>query len=259
MASSIYTLFDDQKKNTIAMAIQKSVKKACDEKRQLKLFFRADDIAAPYINYHRMMALFLRYRVPLCLAVVPTWITRARWESMKPYRKEGGNFFCWHLHGYRHQNHELTGKKQEFGPGRSRFDISHDLVKGYSRLESILGNDAFPVFTPPWNRCSKETMQELKKMGFKAISRSHGAQPEPPQGLKDVRIHVDLHTRKDTTPQLGWEKLLKEFQNGIESGTCGIMIHHMQMNEAAFTFLELLLELFSKNPQLEMVNYRDLV
>nr|NJM01228.1 hypothetical protein [Desulfobacula sp.] len=133
--------------------------------QEIKIFFRADDIAAPSKNFSRMMGLFLKYQVPLCLAVVPAWLTPKRWEAMAEFREKGRDLFCWHMHGYRHMNYEPQGKKQEFGPARTARVVLNDLIKGRERLETIMGKDLTPVFTPPWNRCSRDALMMLKKPG----------------------------------------------------------------------------------------------
>jgi len=204
------------------------------------------------------MALFQQFRIPLCLAVVPAWLTRSRWEAMAPFLGDG-ELFCWHMHGYRHQNHETQGKKQEFGLARPRETVHQDLSRGYARLQDIMGSHFFPVFTPPWNRCSTEAMESLKTLNFKAVSRSFGGKPLPPPNLPDIAVHVDLHTRKDPDPQTGWVKLLGELETGLASGRCGIMLHHMRMNDPAFLFLEYLLDLIAKTAKFSAVTYRELV
>lgn len=259
MSSIIYKQLDRQQQEIMLDAVKKIIDRACTRKKQVKLFFRADDIAVPSKNFDRMTALFLKYQMPLCLAVVPAWMTKTRWEAIKPFRDKGGHLLCWHMHGYRHHNHEATGRKQEFGPQRTRADIFQDLANGRERLVSILGKALTPVFTPPWNRCSQQTLFILKDLGFKGVSRNHGASPSPPHGLKDIAVHVDLHTRKDKTPQTGRQNLLKEFETGFFAGVCGIMIHHMCMDKTAFDFLDALLALMSADSRIERVTYADLI
>lgn len=221
-------------------------------------FFRADDIGVPGRNFSRMMELFLRYRLPLCLAVVPTWLTRQRWEALAPLAEKGGDLFCWHQHGWRHVNHEVQGKKQEFGPGRPVIDIRTDLAKGQQRLAAVLNHRFALFFTPPWNRCTRETMAALVSLGFEGISRSAGNDPGPPLGLKEISVHVDLHTRKETSPDLGWQALFNELSQGMESGVCGIMLHHMRMNEAAFIFLDALLRQVASQRKIEVATFTTL-
>jgi hypothetical protein len=70
---------------------------------------------------------------------------------------------------------------------------------------------------------------------------------------------VDLHTRKETSAEEGRQKLLEEFRTGLASPVCGIMLHHMCMNDQAFLLLEYLLELFSGYGQIQKITYQELI
>jgi peptidoglycan/xylan/chitin deacetylase (PgdA/CDA1 family) len=222
------------------------------------IFFRADDVAAPGRNFAKLMDIFRRHRVPLCLAVVPAWLTARRWQYLKGLGAEESSLWCWHQHGWRHVNHEIDGKKQEFGASRSRLDIKRDLVQGKRRLEDLMEAEFFPVFTPPWNRCSFSTLQLLRELGYAAVSRSRGSRPKVAGELTDIFVNVDLHTRKERDPALGWRNLFNELQQAIPSDRCGIMIHHQRMNAAAFDFLEMIIRVLVRRRELQLVNYRDL-
>jgi len=52
---------------------------------------------------------------------------------------------------------------------------------------------------------------------------------------------------------------MEEFTRGVDSSACGIMIHHMRMNDQAFIFLEYLLELFTAYKKINFVTYNDLI
>ncbi len=259
MISSIYNSFENHLPTETGDAVKSIIEKHMLSKEKITIFFRADDIGVPSKNYSRMMELFIKYRTPLCLAVVPCWMTKQRWKIMENFESQGKNLFCWHIHGYRHVNHEIRGKKFEFGESRSSKEVFSDLSRGYKRLQSIIGKNLTPIFTPPWNRCSLETMQILQKLGIQGISRSHGVKPLPPRGFKDFPIHVDLHTRKEKDAQQGWQNLLRQFDKAAGFKTCGIMIHHMRMNSQAFIFLEFLLKLFSEYNQIKIVTYKNLL
>ena len=222
------------------------------------IFFRADDVAAPGEKFARLMGIFKRHRVPLCLAVVPAWLTGRRWQYLKGLGAKESSLWCWHQHGWRHVNHETDGKKQEFGVSRSRLRIKRDLVLGKRRLENLMAAEFYPVFTPPWNRCSLSTLQLLGELGYVAVSRSRGSEPKAPRELSDYWVNVDLHTRKERDPAVGWKNLLAEFQQAISSKFCGIMIHHQRVNEAAFEFLEMLIRILVKCRDLQLVNYKEL-
>ena len=223
------------------------------------VFFRADDVAVPGRNLNGLLDMFKRHRAPLCLAVVPAWITAGRWHYLKDLGAGEPALWCWHQHGWRHVNHETDGKKQEFGASRGPSDIKRDLARGKRRLEDILGEAFYPAFTPPWNRCGFSTLQLLQELGYVAVSRSCGSQPEAPGELPDFCVNVDLHTRKERDPASGWRNLLEELQQAISSGRAGIMIHHQRMNAAAFDFLDILLTILVKKTEIQLLNFKDLV
>ena len=226
---------------------------------QIDVFFRADDVGVPSRNFARLLGLFSEYRIPLALAVVPAWLTVPRWRQIQAVADAHLPLWCWHQHGWRHVNHEPVGKKCEFGPGRTERGICSDLKRGRERLEEILGNYYFPVFTPPWNRCDRRTLNILSKQGFLAISRCLGALPKTPDGFPDLSVHVDLHTRKGICPSTDRRLLLDEIAHALAAGSCGFMLHHQRMNDAAFAFLEVLLQALSDCPQVKPVGFNKLV
>jgi hypothetical protein len=222
------------------------------------VYFRADDIGVPGAKFSRMMELFSNYRIPLSLAVVPAWLTAQRWNALRGSGQRFSSLWCWHQHGWRHINHEYKGRKQEFGPERLQADIKGDLLKGKCRLENIMGDNFYPVFTPPWNRCNLQTLELVKDCGFFAVSRNCGALPPAPHALPDFCVDVDLHTRKVIDPATEWSRLFAELTEYLSSGRCGIMIHHRQMNRAAFDFLEILLKIFKRHKRIRLLNFKNL-
>jgi hypothetical protein len=222
------------------------------------VFFRADDIGIPSARFEQLIECFIKHNLPLCLATVPSWLTEQRLKDLRQITGKNNAQWCWHQHGRVHRNFEKDGKKQEFGPARTKNDIHTSLSKGRKRLEQLLDKDFHPVFTPPWNRCSSDTLQALANLGFKAVSRSKGARPETLAKLPDFQVNVDLHTRKEIEPQLALDNLLQELEQGFVSGLCGIMIHHQRMNRAALELLDLLLGIIKCNRKLVPVHFADL-
>ena len=224
-----------------------------------QVYFRADDVAVPGRQFQRMMELFTNYRVPLSLAIVPAWLTLERWVALQKIGLPCASLWCWHQHGWRHHNHETEGRNQEFGPGRLFSEIKQDLLKGRQRLDNILEDHFYPVFTPPWNRCNLETLTLLKEYRYRAVSRNFGALPPPPENLPDLCVDVDLHTRKDKDPASGWDRLFKSLRKDISSERCGIVLHHQKMNAAAFDFLDMLLRALKQSKNIALVNFKDLL
>lgn len=226
----------------------------------VRVFFRADDIGVPSKRCSAMLELFQRYSVPLGLAVVPTWITAQRWQSIcAEIDTAKAPLFCWHQHGWAHKNHETQGKKQEFGDSRPAENIAHDILRGRDRLHQLLGSAFVPLFTPPWNRCGTAAMELLAASGYTALSRSSGARPSPPSGLADIQINVDLHTRKESAPQVSAQQLFGELELAMASGYAGIMLHHQRMNHHALNLLECLLRILSHTFEVRLMKMVDMV
>lgn len=223
----------------------------------LQVFFRADDIGFVDERFRRLMQLFAAHQTPLCLALVPAWLNKDVWAGMQEFTPERP-LWCWHQHGWNHSNHEPAGKKCEFGAGRNPLAVRTELKDGRQRLTDLLGGLFVPVFTPPWNRCSRETMEMLLELGYLAVSRSEGAKPLAPQGLPDFAVNVDLHTRKEDDCREGWQNLLKKMTNAVNKGRVGFMIHHQLMNSTAHDFLEILLTELHRRPQVAFCDFRKL-
>lgn len=240
--------------------LKKCIDLGCEQfNGQITVFFRADDVGVPSCNFTRLMGLFTHYRMPLALAVVPSWLTVLRWRRIQSIADAHSPLWCWHQHGRRHVNHEPVGKKCEFGPHRADDAILSDLKQGRARLEAILGDSYFPLFTPPWNRCDRRALNILKELGFLAVSRSAGSLPISPQGLPDLHVHIDLHTRKGMEPTADRRLLLNEIEHALAAGSCGFMLHHQRMNDEAFAFLEVLLQALSDCRLVKPVGFKNLV
>lgn len=244
----------------IAAEIAGRIDKGCQDATNKPLvFFRADDIGIPSYRFQQLIKCFQKHRLPLCLATVPGWLTEPRLKELYRFTGTNNAQWCWHQHGHVHRNFEKVGKKGEFGPTRTKSDVHSSLGKGRKRLEQLLDKDFQPVFTPPWNRCSIDTLQALADLDFKAISRSKGALPTTFPQLPDFQVNVDLHTRKEDEPSLAAQNFLAEIEQGFTSGLCGIMIHHQRMNGAALALLDLLLGLIKTNRHITPVHFTELV
>ncbi|WP_153304872.1 polysaccharide deacetylase family protein [Desulfocapsa sulfexigens] len=256
MISALYTNLPDNTEQLLKNALEKGLAHGSGE---AKIFFRADDIGVPGKQFSHLAELFIKHRLPLCLAVVPTWLTATRFITLQSLTKTNSSQWCWHQHGWLHRNHETKGKKQEFGPARSVTEQIEDLKNGKNRLETLLEDNFSPFFTPPWNRCSLDTLKGLQHLGFKAVSRSIGAKPVCPHGLPDLQVNIDLHTRKEVEPEISFNTLLQELERGISSGTGGVMIHHQRMDTTAFEFLDLFLKTITSFPAIHPLLFRELI
>ncbi len=254
--AALYSLATNTIQSDLAAWIDRLCRQASSP---IPVFFRADDIGIPSSNFQQLITCFLRHKLPLCLATVPTWLTEKRLKNLQDITGKNSSQWCWHQHGYQHRNFERTGKKQEFGPARAEHEIKRSLRLGKERLEALLGPEFQPIFTPPWNRCSGVTIKTLADLNFMALSRSDGAEPQTIPALPDLQVNVDLHTRKEQSAAIGFVNLLNELEQGIHSGQLGIMIHHQRMNSKAFDFLDILLEKIVRCPSFAPVLFTDLL
>ncbi|MDK2955231.1 MAG: hypothetical protein PWQ57_727 [Desulfovibrionales bacterium] len=204
------------------------------------IFFRDDDAAAVGKNFLKMLEMFERRATFLDIAVVPAWLTETRAEAL--LKDAAPPLFGLHQHGFRHVNHETKGKKCEFGPGRPAAEKQRDVLRGKQRLEELLGERFQPIFSPPWNRVDADTLEILLNGRFGALSRFRGAKPAAPAGLASLDANVDMHTRKEPDPEKALDDLLGELLLALREGLAGIMLHHQVMNDAAFAFLDRLLQ-----------------
>ncbi|BHH84401.1 polysaccharide deacetylase family protein [Desulforhopalus sp. 52FAK] len=246
------------------MDVESRIQKAIEEgvhqiDGKATVFFRADDIGIASLNFTQLIDCFTQHKLPLCLATVPTWLTPSRLAELQSLTGISEHQWYWHQHGYVHRNFENTGKNQEFGPARNYEDVLTSLTNGKQRLDSLLGPLNKPVFTPPWNRCSAETLQALKFLGFKAISRSRGAKPSTLPPFPDLQVNVDLHTRKEPLAEESFQNLLEELKRSLSSGNCGIMLHHQRMNKRATEFLDILMKCLKKQQNISFVHFGDLI
>ncbi|NDV23496.1 polysaccharide deacetylase family protein [Desulfovibrio sp. JC022] len=223
------------------------------------VFFRADDIGYPGKQFSAMIDAFQKNNTPLALAVVPAWLNEQRRDMLLEKLGPDLNLWCLHQHGYRHMNNEQQGKKFEFGSSRKKAIVTGELGRGKEKLRNLLGQHFCPIFTPPWNRCSAETMQSLVELGFNGISRSTNVSPQPPQDLPDIPVNIDLHTIKESSPAKGIKILQSQIEEAVQSGNAGFMLHHQRMNKTSQIFLHYLLDKISNTPGLRVKDIQDMI
>jgi len=255
--SSLWTLPFPDLVSLLREALVKGLEEAPG--RNCTIFFRADDIAVPGAMFAAMIRTFQTYHIPLCPALVPTWLSTTRWNKIMELCGSTPALWAWHQHGWRHVNHETQGKNQEFGPGYPEEKKRNDLRRGMSRIRELAGDSFIPVFTPPWNRMDETTMDILTELGFRGISRSENARPAAPAHLPDLQVNVDLHTRKEPLAHECLHNLLNELTRAVATGRCGVMLHHQRMNRTAVNGLETLLKLVAGTPGLKPVHFGDLL
>ena len=177
------------------------------------VFFRDDDAGW---RDDRLRVLLDRFEgIPLDVAAIP--------QALGPRmaRELVARGVAVHQHGLTHVNHEPEGRKCEFGPSRSREAQRRDIEAGRELLRERLDGHVEPIFTPPWNRCTRDTALCLAELGFEVLSRESRAEPlgvlrELPVSLDFVRLSADEFARRF-----------------VEATPVGVMFHHAEMDDAA--------------------------
>jgi peptidoglycan/xylan/chitin deacetylase (PgdA/CDA1 family) len=199
----------------------------------VEVFFRDDDAGWGDERLLELIARFEATGLPLDLAVIPAELTPRLAETLRE-RPVG-----LHQHGYAHVNHQREGRRCEFGSDRSRAQQQDDIARGRERLRELLGDRLDPFFTPPWNRCTRDTGEALVALGFAALSREHRA--EPLGLLPEVSVHLDV-------ARLTPEELDARFAAHVRAGgPVGVMFHHAVMEDADLVRAAALLELLASH------------
>lgn len=195
------------------------------------LFFRDDDAGWDDEQLLRLLDLFGDYGVPLDLAVIPLALAPVLARRISDRVEAQPELVGVHQHGFAHINHEVGGRKCEFGPTRDAALQERDIRQGKQLLNESLGPAVQPIFTPPWNRCGAQTGDCLTRLGFRALSRDSSAEPLDLPGLLELPVRVDWFAKRKGVPltreQIGM--LIAEAMGG--SHPVGIMLHHALMDE----------------------------
>jgi hypothetical protein len=218
------------------------------------MFFRDDDAGWEDDRLLRLLDHFAGHGVPVDVAAIPAALGNATARALVDRAAAAHGRLRVHQHGCAHRNHEPTGRKYEFGPRRSARRQRADICAGRAQLQMLLGPIVDPIFTPPWNRCTRVTAQVLLDLGFAALSRDAGAAPFGLGGLAEVPVHVDWvrHAREGT--------LGRALAAGAQGdGPLGIMLHHAVMDESDFARLDTLLALVARHPRVACVPMRALL
>lgn len=213
-------------------------------------FFRDDDIGYDDTALWPLLDLFAARHVPLDLAVIPALLTPSLIEETRARCDRSGGRLRVHQHGWRHANHEASGRKCEFGPSRHADRQRADLRLGHAALTAAFGTRVDPIFTPPWNRCEQCTVDLIAEEGFRALSRDAAARPLDTGALAEVPVSVD------------WQRLMgaREDKPGpaiedavTDTALVGIMLHHAVMTADDRARLADLLDLLADHANADCV------
>ncbi len=208
--------------------------------KSLNVFFRDDDVDEDEPTLRRLLTIFAQRNVPVILGVIPATLTPECTSLLTEFSASIEIV----QHGWQHMNHELTGRKCEFGSSRSLPEQLADIARGQARMNEAFGEHWFPAFIPPWNRCTAQTYQVLDQLGFRVLSQLHClASPVTGFSWQEISVTLDLYRWKEGAMLKPQAEILQAIsQQLMQTPPIGIMLHHKVMNDEAFLFLEQLLD-----------------
>jgi hypothetical protein len=194
----------------------------------VEVFFRDDDAGWADDRLLVLLDRFSARGLPLDVAAIPSALGAGMARELV------ARGIAVHQHGLAHVNHESDGRKHEFGPSRSREAQRRDIEAGRALLAERLDGAVEPIFTPPWNRCTRETALCLAELGFELLSRESRAQPFGV--LPELSVSLDF-------VRLAPDELAARF--AAAEPPIGVMFHHAEMDDAAMARADELLALLA--------------
>lgn len=202
-----------------------------DATGRVSFFFRDDDAGWDDRRLFELLELFERHSLPMDVAAIPAAVTDGLADELLARIETGPGLLAVHQHGFAHRNHETEGRKCEFGAARDPLLQQRDILSGQERLSAMFGERLSPIFTPPWNRCTIDTGECLRRAGFRVLSRDSTARPLNLDGLFELSVTVDWFARSKgvrLSPDLLGSTLAAAVKS---SAPVGVMFHHALMNE----------------------------
>ncbi|MCH9699688.1 MAG: DUF2334 domain-containing protein [Gammaproteobacteria bacterium] len=219
----------------------------------VQCYFRDDDIGWDNSRLFEMLNIFRRYHVPIDLAVIPSCVSSELAKQLIARVDNEHQRIGFHQHGYRHANHQMTGRKSEFGDERSLHDQLEDIENGCLILKACFHEYLQPIFTPPWNRCSKQTLSALETLGFKILSRDISATLLDTESIREIPVHLDWFAKHKGT-RLDFNHLGEQLASFFHQyNSVGVMLHHQLMDHKERLRLAELLNMFACHSRVEFI------
>ncbi|OED38043.1 hypothetical protein AB833_21300 [Chromatiales bacterium (ex Bugula neritina AB1)] len=196
------------------------------------VFFRDDDGGWADQRLQELGTQFLQQGLPLDVAVIPDALSAQSIDVITALLTADGSRVSIHQHGFSHTNHQAAGRACEFGSDRDFNQQYHDIANGQNILAGTFGGQVQSVFTPPWNRCTSNTVKALHSLDFSCLSRITNSDPID-KAVTEIPVAIDwLKKRKGThlsTVEMV-DYICRTFEN--ETDAIGVMLHHEHMDES---------------------------
>src|SRR6185503_12729760 len=111
-----------------------------------------------------------------------------------------------------------------------------------------------PIFTPPWNRCTRDTARAVRAAGLAVLSRESRAEPIRCAGVGELPVSVDW-LRQRHGVRVTRAELCHALAAGARAGRpAGVMLHHAVMDDEDREGVAQLLALLGASPGAHVTN-----
>lgn len=204
----------------------------------IEVFFRDDDGGWADAQLRTLCDWFAGRELPLDIAVIPRALSTDTLALLEPRLADPGRRLGVHQHGLAHVDHQPGGRAAEFGDARGELSQRIDIAAGRACLEAAFGERLDPIFTPPWNRCTADTVRALAALDVRTLSRLSGAEEVPASPLAELSVTIDWLKRRRGERLVG-EAFVDYVVGAIEANAhVGVMLHHEHMHAAELELLD---------------------
>lgn len=218
-------------------------------KQKATFWWRDDDATQSCQQLDKLLE--LSSETPLALAVIPMCVEPSIIE-----RLAGEDDVTIMQHGFTHTNRAPEGeKKAEFGQHRPNSEMIEEITKGAVYLDHIFHANFSKTFVPPWNRITRDLIPHLHEAGISSLSSIGPCLSPPP--LPQVNAHVDIIDWRGHRGFRGAQQVIRDVVNNLADrrlepknlmGATGLLTHHLNHDEACWSFIADLLALTSEHP-----------
>jgi peptidoglycan/xylan/chitin deacetylase (PgdA/CDA1 family) len=231
-----------------------------ERQQRVKVFFRDDDVDEDEARLRMLLDLFEESATPVNLEIIPGRLTEPGIQLLRQRRRAQPALFELNQHGWQHVNHELQGRKCEFGLSRSFDEQLSDILRGKQVLEQAFGEAFSPVFTPPWNRCTDATHRALDQLGFQALSKLNNEPPVTGHGFREISVTLDLFRWKGGAAMKTPAEFVAELNSQLSAlNIVGVMLHHKVMDAAAFELAQSVVSELRRSDAVQIHSFQSLL
>ncbi len=210
------------------------------------LWWRDDDACCENALLRRLREMLLHET--LVLAVVPGQLHDDLVRSLEKWPRVAVV-----QHGWKHTNHAQAGAPpSEYPPWRLRAEVEDELARGRRTLAAAFQARFYPVFVPPWHRCTPWILHNARALGFDGVSSQAPPFPLLRHGYHgEVNIEIDISDWTREGRFVGARELACQLCRALRlrrewsawDAPIGILSHHQRLAPEDFGFLAELIAL----------------